>query len=91
MPRIFIVLGDWLPDQTSAVLGLHPHVQRLHAHMRDVIGEVVGREHGRGAFDGLVGVAGIDHRNARLAPVGGDRAIVLQHAIIVVGLCRRRF
>jgi hypothetical protein len=59
--------------------------------MRDVIGEVVGREHGRGAFDGLVGVAGIDHRNARLAPVGGDRAMVLQHAIVVVALRRRRF
>ena len=78
------------PDVDRAVVDPHGNVHRLHAHVRDVIGEVVGGKHLGGALNRRVGVADLHHVDAGLAPVGGDRPIVLQHTVVVIGLRRGR-
>ncbi len=73
-----------------AVVDPHRGVQRLHARRGRRDRRSSRRDDLGGALDRRVGVANLDHVDARLAPVGRDRAIVLQHAVVVIGL-RRRF
>ena len=74
------------PGLDPVAIDLHGGVQRLHAHMRNVLREEVRGEHLGGALDGRGGVALVEHLDAGLVPVGRDCNVILQDLLVRIGL-----